>query len=85
VSCRADRKFANNLAAVVSDLKEAAVEGQWDVDWHDVNQLLRGASQAANGGDFPEVVRCYARAIRFLMDQARRQKATHSDDSILDE
>ena len=61
------------LADVIRQLKESAVEQKWTVDWSTLKSLIAQAEEASNSGDHPSAVRNYGRAISFLMDQLRNQ------------
>lgn len=79
-----DGKFIETMADIVNQLREAAVEGQWDVDWGPVDQKCRAAEQATENKKHPEAIGDYARTISYLMGQLRSKRNRNASDSSVD-
>lgn len=77
-------KFIETLADIVHQLREAAVEGQWNVDWGPVDEKCRMAEQASDNKDHSKAIREYARTISYLMTQLRSQRNRKASDSSVD-
>jgi protein phosphatase len=79
--------FVEHLANEYQQLRDAATNKDWDVDWSRVLSYGRSASEAAEGRDYASAVQNYCRAISFMMTelraQQRRKKAPgRPDDSM---
>lgn len=79
-----DGKFIETMADIVHQLREAALEGQWNVDWGPVDEWCRAAEQAFDHKKYTDAVRDYGRTISYLMGQLRGQKSRKSSDSSVD-
>lgn len=73
VTCRADGEFVDGLGEIVRQLREAATEEEWTVDWPRFNALLAEASAAQRAGSHPQAVRGYCQVISFMMAQLKLQ------------
>ncbi len=62
VTCSAGDEIVSNLAAILSELREAAVESNWQVRWSEFDDLCSKAETANRSGDTPAAVRFCARA-----------------------
>jgi PPM family protein phosphatase len=82
--CSAENEFVQTLATILKELREAAVEADWQVRWTDFEQLCRSAEEATRGGDNPAAVRSYAKGISFMMRELRNQRNRKSGDSVVD-
>lgn len=78
------REFLDKLAAIFRELREAAQERDWDVDWETFDSRGRQAERAAAGGDKSAAVREYARAISSIMEEFRSQNSRKASDSAID-
>ncbi|MEX2561150.1 MAG: hypothetical protein WD403_14610, partial [Pirellulales bacterium] len=72
--CPTNNEFVDKLAKVVDQLREAAAEENWSVDWQRFNSFGSRALAAAEKKNYPEAVREYAHAISFMMDELRSQR-----------
>jgi protein phosphatase len=70
---RPDDRFLQRLAAIVEELREAAREGDWVIEWTAFDELVRKAMQADREKNYLEGVRQYCRAISFMMNELRSQ------------
>jgi serine/threonine protein phosphatase PrpC len=76
--------FLEKLFAAGHDLREAAEEGQWEIDWNRFDQLRRSAEAARDSGDWQSAVRDGTRAISFLLQELRHQTPKKASDSALE-
>ena len=67
-------EFANQLAAVARELRDAATSENWTVDWSRFNAQMDLATAAGHEGDYARAVRQYAQSISFLMAELKRQR-----------
>jgi protein phosphatase len=72
--CRADREFVAHITTTVDQLKEAASDGNWPVDWQRFNSLCERAEGALQSGDHDRAVAEYCRAISFMMAQLKQSR-----------
>jgi len=82
--CKGGDEFMETLSGVLDELRDAAQESNWDIEWSRLVEYRRGAAKAAGSGDYSEAVRHYARAISFMMDELRRQQNRGASDSSID-
>ncbi len=76
--------FVQSLAEIVADLRSAATENDWIVNWEPFDQLCDQATQSADNGKFSESVQHYARGISFMMQQLRSQNERKASDSSVE-
>jgi hypothetical protein len=69
-----NNEFVDKLARFVAELRTAAVEAQYDVDWHHFNHLDARALAAAERKDYVTAVREYGHALSFMMNEIRGQR-----------
>ncbi|MGD9720265.1 MAG: PP2C family serine/threonine-protein phosphatase [Pirellulales bacterium] len=74
------------LSQMAQQLREAAKDEHWTLDWSRFNEFGEQARAAQAGGDFTQAVRQYALAISFMLSEIRRQpsRKDHRDSSVLD-
>lgn len=84
VICKPGDELVATLSSILEELREAAVESQWAVRWHQFDNHKRCAVEAAGSKDFPEAVRHYAKAISFMMEELRNQQSKTAGDSTLE-
>ena len=82
--CPADKDFIGRTTEIVEQLRQAAMQEDWQVDWHSFNALLDRAGTAERSGDRVLAVGESFRAISFMMSQVKDQRHTGSDGSIFD-
>ncbi len=80
--CTAKTEHLEAFAEVVRQLREAASEEHWSVDYGAVNQHLTQAATATKAGDLSAAAAGYLRAIITLMSQLREQRSASSDSSV---
>jgi PPM family protein phosphatase len=80
--CTPNAELLGRFADIVRQLREAAVEEKWAVDWRAFDALLGQAAAAATSGDLTAAAAGHLRAIISLMAQLRRQRTASSDSSI---
>ncbi|MEX2027282.1 MAG: protein phosphatase 2C domain-containing protein [Pirellulaceae bacterium] len=70
---RADHEFLLKLAHTVDELREAAREGDWVIDWRTFDDIVAKALAADKSKQYVEGVSHYCRAISFMMNELRSQ------------
>jgi hypothetical protein len=63
-----------NLASIARELREAAKEKGWIVDWSRFDATCGKADTAADAKRYTEAIHEYAVAISFMMTELRRQR-----------
>jgi PPM family protein phosphatase len=84
VVSKADGRFVETLAGILRELRQAAREGGWELQWSEFDKQQRSAEQVTRQGEYPAAVRCYANAISFLMNELRRQRSGEANDSAIE-
>jgi protein phosphatase len=74
VECRPSETLVVELKRLVDQLRDAATEGNWSLDWSKFNTYSRQAQAEAEKHDYPQAVRDYARALRSMMSELRNQR-----------
>ncbi|HET6884256.1 MAG TPA: PP2C family serine/threonine-protein phosphatase [Pirellulales bacterium] len=69
-----NNELVDKFAKVVAQLREAAIEAQYAVDWSHFNHLDSRALAAAERKDYVTAVREYGHALSFMMSEIRGQK-----------
>lgn len=75
VDATPDKEFVDSLSATVEELREAATQGNWTVDWATFNGMTSRGAAAMARGDAAQSVRDYGEAISFMMVQLRQQNS----------
>jgi hypothetical protein len=75
-SCAAapNAAFVEQLAKVFQQLKDAATNADWTVDWSKIIAFERQAGEAAGARNYPGAIQEYCHAISFMMKELREQK-----------
>jgi protein phosphatase len=71
--CTPDRAFWEKLSETLLQLRKAATEEDWTVDWSRVDQLDRASVAAANAKDYTTATANVCRAISFMMRELEHQ------------
>ncbi len=84
--CAPNPERVAGLCQMAQQLREAAKEEHWTLDWTKFNEYSEHAQAALGKGDFVEGVRQYALAISFMMSEIRHQpsRKDQRDRSVLD-
>jgi serine/threonine protein phosphatase PrpC len=83
VACRPSHELAKKLAATLDELREAAHEGDWPIQWQPFDDSCRAALAADQTGSFADAVRHYCRAISYVMNELRLQNVKKAGDSAI--
>jgi len=71
--CRASSELIERLSRTVTELREAAADSNWQVDWNQFNAFTERAQEASSQKQTSQAVREYCHAISFMMNQIRGQ------------
>ena len=74
VECAPSPTVPETLQKLVQELRTAAANSQWEIEWDQFNQLETDGQSALQNGRFPEAVQHFARAIIHMMHQLRLQR-----------
>jgi protein phosphatase len=83
VDCRPNPKLAQKLRATLDELRKAARDGDWSIQWDPLEKSCQLAETAMAGGNFPEAVRHYCCGISYVMKELRSQNAKKAGDSAV--
>ena len=78
--CQADARFVERLVDIAHQLRDAAIQEAWSVDWSRFNAHHDRAVAAAMAADHAEAVREHCHAISFMMSELRRQRGRQSSE-----
>lgn len=79
VTCPPGTQFLERLTKIIRELREAAEQKNWDVDWGYVESTMGRGTDAAGRGDRRSAIRTYCEVIRYLVSRFRRTDS----DSVL--
>jgi len=85
-ACAPDAELAAVFCQLAQQLRQAAKEEHWTLDWGRFNAYSEQAQTALQKKQFAEAVRQYALAITFMMNEIRNQPSPKNqrDRSVLD-
>jgi protein phosphatase len=72
---KSSQALVETLSGVERDLRRAAQEEEWNVEWEDHQQALASAAEAVQQKRFARAVRDFARAIDILMSDLPKRRA----------
>lgn len=72
--CRPDLEFVTELARIARQLREAALEADWNVQWDQFRAYEAQAEAATGKHQYADAARAYCRAISFMMEELRHQR-----------
>jgi hypothetical protein len=82
IDCHPSAKFAGDLMSMIEQLREAAIEEHWSIDWSQFNGLCQAGKHDVEQQDFFGAVRHYAAALQFMMGELRHQRARPNDPTV---
>ena len=82
IDCHPSAKFAGDLMSMIEQLREAAIEEHWSIDWNQFNGLCQSGKHDVEQQDFSGAVRHYAAALQFMMGELRHQRARPNDPTV---
>jgi protein phosphatase len=68
-----DHDFLRKLAHTVDELRNAALEGDWVIDWRKFDEFIEQALAADRNKQYIDGVRHFCRGISFMMNELRSQ------------
>lgn len=78
--CKADAQFVERLVDVTHQLRDAAVQEEWEIDWSHFNGHHDRAVAAVVASDYSVAVREHCHAISFMMGELKSQRKRHPPD-----
>jgi protein phosphatase len=72
--CEPNPQLVQKLNATLDELRQAAREGNWDINWQPLDESAKLAAAALSAGNFTEAVRQDCRAISHMMSELRHQQ-----------
>jgi hypothetical protein len=81
VDCEPSAELVAQLIAMIAQLREAATEERWSVDWNEFNKHDAEGKAAVDHRDYARAIHQYATALRFMMDELRNQRARNNGPS----
>jgi hypothetical protein len=82
IACSPGHEFISKLAEVIEELREAARDGNWNIDWRTFDEYCNRAQAADERKSYIDGVREFCRAISFMMKELRSQGTKKSDSTI---
>jgi len=84
IASAASEKVVDELIDIMQQLRDAAIEQKWNVDWEHVDSLCGSGDAAKSSGNLGRTVSNYARAVSFMMEQLRTKGKNKGDESAID-
>jgi hypothetical protein len=73
VACGPSHELVQKLKATLDELRDAAREGEWNINWEPLDESCRQATASDSGRNYADAVRHYCRAISHMMNELRSQ------------
>jgi protein phosphatase len=83
VACKPTHELVQKLKATLDELRQAAREGDWTIQWQPLDEACGRAQAAADAANYHECVRQYCRGISYMMNELRSQNAKKAGDSAV--
>jgi protein phosphatase len=74
LNCRPTAEVVKELSGVAHQLRQAAEDQKWQVEWDRFEGLRSEAEKATAGGDFAAAVAAHGRSITLIVDDLRRRR-----------
>jgi len=84
VACPPSHELAQKLAGTLDELRAAARDGQWSIQWETLDDCCRKALAADETGNYAEAIRLYCRGISHTMNELRKQPPKRAGESALE-
>jgi len=84
ITCPPTNQFAAQLDRLAAELKQAANQAQWDIDFTQFDVFCNSARDATESRDFRNAVRQYGLGISHVMDQLRKHRRSQDSKSTVD-
>lgn len=81
--CAPGHEFISKLAEIIEELREAARDGNWNIDWRTFEDYCNRAQAADERKDYIDGVREFCRGISFMMKELRSQSAKRGTDTTI--
>lgn len=78
------RELYQHLGVTVQELRDAATENNWMMDWHKVDRYQRQGIEALKANDPKKAIRYQAQAIIETMNQLREQNNRAANETAID-
>lgn len=85
VACPPSHELAEKLAKTLDELREAARDGQWTINWQPLDECCRKALAADAAGNYAEAIRQYCRGITSTMNELRKQPLKRTGENVLED
>ncbi|HZZ26431.1 MAG TPA: protein phosphatase 2C domain-containing protein [Pirellulales bacterium] len=73
--CSPTEEVVRELLSMIEQLRDAATEEQWAVNWDEFNSRALIGKQAFDARNYPLAVREFSTALRLMMNELRNQQA----------
>jgi protein phosphatase len=77
-------QLAARLRETMEELRQAAIEEDWTIDWPPINRRCESAEKARQARDHQRALQEYSQAISFMMKELRQQRRKKKSDSAVD-
>ena len=82
--CDKADQLVQRLRDTMEELRQAAIEEDWAIDWPSIDSYCQAAQQAAERCDHSRALKEYSRAISYTMKELREQRKKKKSDSAID-
>ena len=84
ITCPPNADFVQSLDQTGRELRAAAVQGKWEIDFSQFDESCQKASEEAGRGEFAGAIRQFGYAITFMMQELRSQRGRKTRDTTID-
>jgi hypothetical protein len=82
--CDKADQLVRRLREMMEELRQAAREEEWTINWPPIDRHCQAAEKAAQARDHAQTLREYAHAISYTMQELREQRRKRKSDSSID-
>jgi hypothetical protein len=83
-SSEKSEQLVARLRETMEELRQAAVEEDWSIDWPAINRRCEAAQKASRSRDHQTALQDYSHAISQMMKEIREQRRKRKSDSAVD-
>lgn len=83
-ACNRVEQLVQRLRNTMEELRQAAIEEDWTINWPPIDRHCQAAEHAAKARDHQKSLREYSQAISYTMQELREQRRKKKSDSTID-
>jgi protein phosphatase len=82
--CDKADQVVQRLHETMEELRQAAIDEDWTIDWPPIERHCQTAEHAAKAREYQKAIQAYSHAISYTMKELREQRKKRKSDSTID-